>query len=115
MSLAIVNSLAQVGISAPKVTAEVHLSRGLPSFTVVGLPETAVRESRDRVRGAILNSGFEFPNRRICVNLAPADLPKIGGRFDLPIALGVLVASGQVPAESLADSVFLGELTLTED
>ena len=112
MSLAIVNSLAQVGISAPRVTVEVHISRGLPSFSMVGLPETAVRESRDRVRGAIINSGFEFPNRRISVNLAPADLPKEGGRFDLPIALGVLAASRQLPQEQIRDRIFLGELAL---
>ncbi len=113
MSLAIVSSRAQVGTLAPEVTVEVHLSRGLPSFSIVGLPETAVKESRDRVRCAILNSDFDFPSKRISVNLAPADLPKEGGRFDLPIALGVLAASGQLDKGALADKVFLGELALS--
>ena len=90
MSLAIVYSRARLGMDAPLVTVEVHLSNGLPSLSIVGLPETAVRESKDRVRGAILNSHFDFPARRITINLAPADLPKEGGRFDLPIALGIL-------------------------
>lgn len=112
MSLATVESLAQLGLNAPPVHVEVHVSGGLPAFNIVGLPETAVKESRDRVRSAILNSGFEFPARRITVSLAPADLPKEGGRFDLPIALGILAAMGQVPVESLRDSVFLGELGL---
>ncbi len=112
MTLAIVNSLAQVGTTAPKVSVEVFLSRGLPSFSIVGLPETVVKESKDRVRCAIINSGFEFPNKRISVNLAPADLPKEGGRFDLPIALGVLCASGQLKAQALENRVFLGELAL---
>src|SRR3546814_20203047 len=83
---------------APEVTVEVHLANGLPSFTIVGLPETEVKESKDRVRAALQNAGFEFPARRITVNLAPADLPKESGRFDLPIALGLLAASGQMPA-----------------
>ncbi len=112
MSLAIVYSRAQVGIHAPLVSVEVHLSNGLPSLSIVGLPEAAVKESKDRVRGAILNSHFEFPTRRITINLAPADLPKEGGRFDLPIALGVLAASGQLSVESLACYEFLGELAL---
>ena len=94
MSLALVNSRARAGVSAPPVRVEVHLSGGLPSTQIVGLPEAAVRESRDRVRAAILCAQFEFPTRRITVNLAPADLPKDGGRFDLPIALGILAASG---------------------
>ena len=98
MSLAVVYSRAQAGIQAPLVTVEVHLSNGLPGLSIVGLPETAVKESKDRVRGALLNSQFRFPPRRITINLAPADLPKEGGRFDLPIALGILAASGQVPA-----------------
>ena len=101
MSLAIVFSRAEVGIDAPLVSVEVHLSNGLPNLSIVGLPEAAVKESKDRVRGAILNSRFEFPNRRITINLAPADLPKEGGRFDLPIALGILAASGQIPREPL--------------
>ncbi len=113
MSLAVVSSRAQVGTQAPEVTVEVHLSRGLPAFSIVGLPETAVKESRDRVRCAILNSDFEFPSKRISVNLAPADLPKEGGRFDLPIALGVLAASGQIDTGTLENKVFLGELALS--
>ena len=109
MSLAMVQSSAQVGTAAPEVTVEVFLARGLPSFSIVGLPETAVKESRDRVRAAIINSNFEFPSKRISVNLAPADLPKEGGRFDLPIALGVLAASGQIPIDELRDkSVYRG-------
>ena len=101
------------GVSAPPVRVEVHLSGGLPSTQIVGLPEAAVREARDRVRAAILCAQFEFPTRRITVNLAPADLPKDGGRFDLPIALGILAASGQIRREALADYEFLGELSLT--
>ena len=112
MSLAIAYSRAQMGVDAPLVTVEVHLSNGLPSLSIVGLPETAVKESKDRVRGALLNSNFEFPARRITINLAPADLPKDGGRFDLPIALGILAASGQIPAKSLSRYEFLGELAL---
>lgn len=115
MSLAIVNSRAQVGTSAPEVIVEVHLSRGLPAFSIVGLPETVVKESKDRVRGAIINSNFEFPRQRIAVNLAPADLPKEGGRFDLPIALGVLAATDQIPRSSLKDRIFLGELAFSGD
>ena len=113
MSLAIVHSRAQSGIDAPAVTVEVHLANGLPSLSIVGLPEAAVKESKDRVRGALLTSNFEFPARRITVNLAPADLPKEGGRFDLPIALGILAASGQIPSEPLAQYEFGGELALT--
>ncbi len=110
--LAIVHSRASIGVSAPTVTVEVHLSGGLPALSIVGLPETGVRESKERVRSALLNAGFEFPARRITINLAPADLPKEGGRFDLPIALGILAASGQIPRESLVDVEFLGELSL---
>ncbi len=113
MSLAIVYSRAEVGMDAPQVTVEVHLARGLPKFSIVGLPETAVKESRDRVRGAILNSNFEFPRQRIIVSLAPADLPKEGGRFDLPIAIGLLAASHQVRRDDIAQYVFLGELALS--
>lgn len=113
MSLAIVHSRAQVGVRAPQVSVEVHLSNGLPSFTIVGLPETAVKESKDRVRSALLNSHFEFPTKRITVNLAPADLPKEGGRYDLAIALGILAASDQVPANDLDDYEFIGELALS--
>lgn len=113
MSLALVHSRARAGVRAPPVRVEVHLSGGLPMTHIVGLPEAAVRESRDRVRAAILCSQFEFPSRRITVNLAPADLPKEGGRFDLPIALGILAASGQIPREALDEYEFLGELALT--
>ena len=113
MSLAVVYSRARVGMDAPLVTVEVHLSNGLPGLSIVGLPETAVRESKDRVRGAILNSRFEFPARRITINLAPADLPKEGGRFDLPIALGILAASRQIPDTELGQYEFAGELALS--
>lgn len=113
MSLALVNSRARAGVSAPPVRVEVHLSGGLPSTQIVGLPEAAVRESRDRVRAAILCAQFEFPTRRITVNLAPADLPKESGRFDLPIALGILAASGQIPAKELDRYEFAGELSLS--
>ncbi len=112
MSLAIVYTRAQVGIDAPLVSVEVHLSGGLPGLFIVGLPEAAVKESKDRVRGAIQNSQFEFPSRRITINLAPADLPKEGGRFDLPIALGILAASGQIHRDRLAHYEFFGELAL---
>ncbi|MFE0500813.1 YifB family Mg chelatase-like AAA ATPase [Lysobacter soli] len=113
MNLALVHSRARSGVRAPTVRVEVHLAGGLPAMSIVGLPEAAVRESKDRVRAAILCAQFEFPARRITVNLAPADLPKDGGRFDLPIALGILAASGQIPLEALADGEFLGELGLT--
>ena len=113
MSLAILYSRAQVGMDAPLVTVEVHLSNGLPGLSIVGLPETAVKESKDRVRGALLNSRFEFPMRRITINLAPADLPKEGGRFDLPIALGILAASSQIPGQDLPHYEFAGELALS--
>ena len=113
MSLTQLQTRAQLGINAPEVRVEVHISNGLPAFTVVGLPETAVREARDRVRSAILNSGFEFPARRITVNLAPADLPKEGGRYDLPIALGILAASAQIKAAGLENLVCFGELALS--
>ncbi len=112
MALAKVRSRAAVGISAPPVVVEVHLSRGLPSFSIVGLPETAVKESKDRVRSALLNSQFEFPPRRITVNLAPADLPKEGARYDLAIALGILCASGQIKQDSLDQYEIIGELGL---
>ena len=113
MALAIVHSRAQAGVEAPPVTVEVHLAGGLPSFSIVGLPEMAVKEARDRVRCALQNSGFDFPQRRIICSLAPAELPKAGGRYDLPIAIGILAASGQVPTEALARHEFLGELALT--
>ncbi|HEY3600186.1 MAG TPA: YifB family Mg chelatase-like AAA ATPase [Paraburkholderia sp.] len=113
MSLAVVRSRAPAAGRAPEVTVEVHLANGLPSFSIVGLPDLEVRESRERVRAALQNCGLDFPVRRITVNLAPADLPKESGRFDLPIALGILAASGQIPAESLAHREFAGELSLT--
>ena len=113
MSLAIVHSRGLDGLSAPEVAVEVHLAGGLPSVTLVGLPDTEVKEARDRVRAAIVNSGFDFPSKRITVNLAPADLPKESGRFDLPIALGMLAASGQIPASALNDYEFAGELSLS--
>ena len=115
MPLAIVRSRGLDGLAAPAVAVEVHLAGGLPSVTLVGLPDTEVKEARDRVRAALINSGFEFPARRITINLAPADLPKESGRFDLPIALGILVASGQVPATRLDDYEFAGELSLSGD
>ncbi len=113
MSLALVHSRARAGVDAPPVQVEVHLSGGLPSTQIVGLPEAAVRESRDRVRAALLCAQFEYPARRITINLAPADLPKDGGRFDLPIALGILAASGQIDRAALAGHEFIGELALT--
>jgi len=113
MSLAVVYSRAQDGIAAPLVACEVHLSGGLPGTSIVGLPETAVKEARDRVRAAILNARLEYPQRRVTVNLAPADLPKDGGRFDLPIALGILAANGGVPRDALDRHEFLGELALS--
>jgi len=112
MTLAVVHSRALTGIDAPPVDAEVHLAGGLPSLGIVGLPETAVKESKDRVRAALQNAGFEYPQRRITVNLTPADLPKEGGRYDLPIALGILAASGQIPRAALDEHEFIGELTL---
>ncbi|WP_244814558.1 YifB family Mg chelatase-like AAA ATPase [Caballeronia sp. Lep1P3] len=113
MSLAVVRSRAPAPGRAPEVVVEVHLSNGLPSFSIVGLPDLEVRESRERVRAALQNCGFDFPVSRITVNLAPADLPKESGRFDLPVALGILAASGQIPAESLEHREFAGELSLT--
>lgn len=113
MSLAVLYSRALSGMEAPLVTVEVHLANGLPQFNMVGLPETEVKESKDRVRAALLNARFEFPARRITVNLAPADLPKESGRFDLPIALGILAATGQIPGAGLDQYEFAGELALT--
>lgn len=113
MSLAVVYSRAQTGVEAPLVSVEVHLSNGLPGLSIVGLPETEVKESKDRVRAAILNSQFDFPARRITISLAPADLPKEGGRFDLAIALGILAASEQIPFDSLNQFEFIGELALS--
>lgn len=113
MALAVLKSRALSGLNAAQVTVEVHLANGLPSFTIVGLPETEVKESKDRVRAAIQNCRFEFPARRITVNLAPADLPKESGRFDLPIALGILAASGQIETRHLQEFEFAGELSLS--
>ncbi len=119
MSIAKVFSRAQVGIDAPLITVEAHVASGLPAITLVGLPETAVRESRDRVRAAILSSGYEFPPRRLTINLAPADLPKEGARFDLAIAVAILAVTGQIPGQNAEESLnrlkryeFLGELSL---
>jgi len=113
MGLAVLYSRGLAGMEAALVTVEVHLANGLPNFTIVGLPEAEVKESKDRVRAALQNCQFEFPARRITVNLAPADLPKESGRFDLPIALGILAASGQIPADKLTEYEFAGELALT--
>jgi magnesium chelatase family protein len=113
MSLALVNSRARCGVQAPAVRVEVYLAAGLPVLNMVGLPEAAVRESRDRVRAAISCAQLEFPNRRITVNLAPADLPKDGGRFDLPLALGILAANGAINPQALNEYEFIGELALT--
>ena len=113
MSLSCVYSRARVGLDCPLVSVEVHLANGLPCFNIVGLPETSVRESKDRVRSAIINCGYEFPAKRITINLAPADLPKEGGRFDLPIAVGILAASQQIPNQDLLKYEFAGELALS--
>lgn len=113
MAIAVVHSRALAGMGAPPVTVEVHISAGLPGLTLVGLPDTEVREARDRVRAALLSAGYEFPQKRVTINLAPADLPKESGRFDLPIAIGLLVASGQLQGKNLADYEFAGELSLT--
>ena len=114
MTLSVVHSRALLGIQAPEVVVEVHMAQGLPTFTLVGLAETEVKEARERVRSALLNSGLQFPHdRRITINLAPADLPKESGRFDLPMALGVLAASGQIPAAWLRGRAFAGELSLS--
>jgi magnesium chelatase family protein len=113
MSLAVVNARASLGLDAPPVAVEVHITGGLPQMAIVGLPETAVKESKDRVRSALMNACFEYPRKRITVNLAPADLPKDGGRFDLPIAVGILAASGQLPLAALGKHEFIGELALS--
>ena len=113
MTLSIIYTRAVLGVSAPLVTVEVHISAGLPGLTIVGLPETTVKEARDRVRSAIINSGYDFPAKRITINLAPADLPKEGGRYDLPIAIALLAASEQLTAPSLMQYEFVGELALT--
>ena len=112
MSFAKIYTRGLLGLHAPLIEVEVHVSSGMPSLTIVGLPEAAVRESKDRVRSAILNSGFQFPTKRLTINLAPADLPKDGSRLDLPIALGILVASGQLPEDCTEHLEFIGELAL---
>ena len=112
MSVASVLTFAGQGMAAPQVTVEVHLANGLPAFQLVGMAETSVKEARERVRSALINSGFEFPAKRITVNLAPAEIPKLGGRYDLPIAIGVLVACGVLPATCLFRYAFVGELGL---
>lgn len=113
MTLAIVYTRASIGMDAPLVTVEAHISNGLPGLTLVGLPETAVKEARDRVRSALINSGFEYPTKKMTVNLAPADLPKESGRYDLAIAVAILASSGQIPHETLNQYEFLGELALS--
>lgn len=113
MNLAFSKTRSALGIRAQPVSVEVHLSNGLPKFNIVGLAETAVKESKDRVRSAIINSNYEFPCRRITVNLAPAELPKAGSGFDLPIAIGILAASGQIPTDKLASHEFISELALS--
>lgn len=113
MSLAVVYSRANLGVDAPLISIEVHLARGLPCFNLVGLADASVREARDRVRSALINCGFEFPAKRITVNLAPADLPKDGGRFDLAIAIGIIAASGHFSIKSLENYEFIGELALS--
>ncbi len=115
MSVAILHSRSLAGVAAPRVTVEVHIAGGLPGIHLVGLPEAEVREARDRVRAALQNAQFEFPARKVTVNLAPADLRKESGRFDLPIALGILAATGQIPSSQLAQYEFAGELALTGD
>ena len=112
MSFAKIYTRGLLGLHAPLIEVEVHLSHGLPSLTIVGLAEAAVRESKDRVRSAIINSGFQFPAKRLTINLAPADLPKDGSRLDLPIALGILIASGQLPEQAAEQLEFTGELAL---
>jgi len=112
MGLAIVTSRAHLGMDAPEVSVEVNISGGLPGMSIVGLPEAAVRESKDRVKAALQNCGFEFPAVKVTVSLAPADLPKAGGRFDLPIALGILTATRQLPARSVEHFECIGELSL---
>lgn len=113
MSVSIVRTRASLGVVAPEVTVETHISNGLPALAIVGMPETSVKESKERVRSALLNAGFEFPTRRVTINLAPADLPKQGGRYDLAIAIGILAASGQLEKVELDDYEFVGELALT--
>lgn len=113
MSLSVVYTRAAIGVKAPLISVEVHLSNGLPGLTLVGLPETTVKEARDRVRSAIINSGYTFPAKKITINLAPADLPKEGGRYDLPIAIALLAASEQLNTSRLGSYEFIGELALT--
>lgn len=113
MSLATIYTRGSIGIQAPLIQVEIHISNGLPGFTLVGLPETSVKEAKDRVRSALINSGFTFPAKRITINLSPADLPKEGSRFDLPIAIAILAATKQIPSDRLLQYEFLGELALS--
>jgi len=115
MSLAVIHSRACFGINAPLVTVEVHLSKGLPCMSIVGLASAEVKESKERVRSAIINSKFKFPASRITINLGPADLPKSSGRFDLPIALGILMASKQIKRKGIDKFEVIGELSLNGD
>ena len=113
MNLAVIYSRAILGIHAPLITIEVHISEGLPGFTIVGLPETSVKEAKDRVRSALMNSNFIMPAKRITVNLGPADLPKEGSRYDLPIAIAILIASQQIQSDNHQQFEFVGELSLS--
>lgn len=113
MALAIIYTRASLGISAPLITIEAHISQGLPGLTLVGLPETVVKEAKDRVRSALINSGYIYPAKRITINLSPADLPKEGARYDLPIALAILIASEQLISDKLERYEFIGELALS--
>lgn len=113
MTLSVIYTRAALGVTAPLITVEVHISKGLPGLTMVGLPETTVKEARDRVRSAIINSGYSFPAKKITINLAPADLPKEGGRYDLPIAIALLAASEQLISPRLSQYELVGELALT--
>lgn len=113
MSLFTIYTRACIGIQAPKIDVEIHISNGMPSFTLVGLPEASVKEAKDRVRSALINSGFNFPSKKITINLSPADLPKEGSRFDLPIAIAILAATEQINVTTLHNYEFLGELALS--
>ncbi len=113
MALAVIYTRASLGISAPLITIEAHISQGLPGLTLVGLPETVVKEAKDRVRSALINSGYSYPAKRITINLSPADLPKEGARYDLPIALAILIASEQLISDKLNSYEFIGELALS--
>lgn len=113
MSVSVIYTRACIGVQAPLINVEIHISNGMPGFTLVGLPEATVKESKDRVRSALINSGFNFPSKKITINLSPADFPKEGSRFDLPIAIAILAATKQIPTDNLLDYEFLGELSLS--